>query len=108
MKVRTLLIAALAAAALAPLAAHAGEVTNREGRQESRIYQGTQRGSLTRGEYNRLQRSETRINDQRARDLSRNGGHLTGGEYARLNHEENRLSSRIYVDKHNGVNPRRP
>jgi hypothetical protein len=105
MNARNVLLAALCIATLAPMAAQAGEVRNREVRQETRIYQGTQSRQLTRGEYDRLQGSEARINDQRRNDLYRDGGHLTNAQYYHLNREESRLSSRIYVDKHNDVRP---
>jgi hypothetical protein len=103
MNARKLLLATLCTAAMiAPVAAQAGEVYNREANQENRIYQGVQNGSLTRGQYDRLQSREAQINDQRINELRRNGGHLTGWQYAQLNREENRLSGRIYVDKHDG------
>lgn len=105
MNVRKLLITALCMAALMPVAAQAGEVRNREVRQENRVYQGVQSGQLTRGEYDRLQNSEARVNDQRRNDLYHDDGHLTGAQYRQLNREENRLSNRIYVDKHNNVKP---
>lgn len=101
MKARSIVIAALfAASAFAPLAAQAGEVTNREVRQENRIYAGVRSGSLTSGQYDRLQAAEGRLNDRRLNDLRANGGRLTAGEFYRLNRQENRLSKRIYVDKH--------
>jgi len=102
---KNLLLTTLCLAAFMPMAAQAGEVRNREVRQENRIYQGVQSDQLTRGEYDRLQRGEARINDQRRNDLYRNDGHLTGAQYQKLNREENRLSSRIYIDKHNNVKP---
>jgi hypothetical protein len=105
MNARNVFIAALCIAALAPMAAQAGEVRNREANQENRIYQGVRIDQLTRGEYDRLQRGEARINDRRLSDLSRDNGHLTGAQYRQLNREENRLSNRIYIDKHNDVKP---
>lgn len=84
-----------------PAAAQAGEVFNREHRQENRIYQGAANDSLTRGEYDRLQAREASINAQRRSDLSRNDGHITPQEYRNLNHRENDLSRSIYRDKHN-------
>jgi hypothetical protein len=95
------LIAATALIALVPLAASAGEVENRIHDQQARINQGVRDGSLTAGEYRRVDGSLDRIQAQRNRDLRANGGHLTPGEYAHLNREENRLSDRIAFDKHN-------
>jgi hypothetical protein len=100
MNARKLLFVTLSLALLAPAAAQAGEVRNREVRQENRIYQGVQNGSLSRGEYDRLQGREAQINAQRRYDLAHDGGHLTPSQYGRLNREENRLSGSIYADKH--------
>lgn len=106
MNLRASIIATLCIAAVsAPLVAQAGEVHNREIRQEQRIYQGVQNGSLTRGEYSRLQSGESRINNQRREDLENGDGHLTGQQARQLNREENRLSKRIYIDKHNNIKP---
>ena len=98
---KIVLSTALLAAFVAPLAANAGEVQNRINNQNGRINQGVHNGSLTYGEYHRLDRSEDRIQAERNRDLRRDGGHLTAGQYHSLNHQENNLSDRIYFDKHN-------
>jgi len=88
-----------AATILAPVAAQAGEVRNREMHQQSRIYAGVRNGSIDPGEYRQLERSEDRLDDLRARDL-RSGGGLSRREYVQLNRDENRLSHKIYHDKH--------
>ena len=95
------LILGMAVAAFVPIAASAGEVQNRLNNQTGRIDQGVRSGSLTYGEYHRLDNGEDRIQAQRNRDLRANDGHLTRGEDLRLNHEENNLSDRISFDKHN-------
>jgi Ni/Co efflux regulator RcnB len=98
---KKVLFGILAAATFAaPLAAQAGEVVHREHRQENRIYAGVSNGSLTRGEYDRLQAREASINFSRERDLARNGGTLTPQEYRNLNRRENALSHAIYHEKH--------
>jgi len=103
---KLLTLAVLCTASLiAPIAAQAGEVSNREAWQEHRIYQGVRDGQLTAGEYGHLQRQEARLNDQRVNDLARNGGHLTGRQYQQLNREENRISNHIYRDRHNDRYP---
>ena len=107
----TLRTAALLLAALAPLAASAGEVVQREANQQRRIGQGAYSGQLTARETGRLETREAAINATRRTDLAANGGRLTPGEYAGLNRRENRLSNGIYADKHNlatqpGVLPR--
>jgi hypothetical protein len=98
---KLVLTSTLLAVFAAPLAANAGEVQNRINDQHGRINQGVRNGSLTYGEYNRLDRSENRIQAERNRDLRQNGGHLTPGEHQSLNRQENRQSRRIYFDKHN-------
>jgi hypothetical protein len=98
---KAILATALMAAFVAPLAANAGEVQNRINDQNARITHGVRDGSLTRGEFNRLDRSEDRIQAERNRDLRMNGGHLTAGERASLNRQENRQSDRIFFDTHN-------
>ena len=98
---KLVLTSTLLAVFVAPLAANAGEVQNRINDQRGRINQGVRNGSLTGGEYNRLDRSENRIQAERNRDLRQNGGHLTAGEHQSLNRQENRQSRRIYFDKHN-------
>jgi len=91
----------LAAVAL-PATAQAGEVGNRLGHQEYRIYQGVRDGQLSPREYERLQAGEARINDVRVEDLENHDGHLTYGEYRQLNRMENRQSNRIFWTKHDG------
>ncbi len=99
---KTLVAAALLASLVAPLAASAdGHVEQRIDNQQGRIRQGVHNGSLTRGEYNRLDNGLDHIQAQRRRDLRRNDGRLTAAESRRLNREQNRLSNRIYFDKHN-------
>lgn len=98
--IATLTTGVLAASSL-PLAARAGEVSNRVGDQQARINQGVRSGELTRGEHARDEAHLAAINAQRRIDLARNGGHLTGAEKARLNRELNRNSARIYNTKHN-------
>lgn len=98
---KTLVATALLASLVAPLAAGAGEVENRLHREDARINQGVRNGSLTYGEYQRLDNAADRIQAQRNRDLRRNDGRLTAAEYRQLNREENTLSDRIYFDKHN-------
>lgn len=102
MNVKVLVFAvATAAAIVAPLAAQAGEVYNREGYQEARIYNGVRDGQLGPREYDNLQNREARLNWARRQDLARNGGHLTPWEYHHLNQRENAISRSIWNDRHN-------
>jgi hypothetical protein len=91
-----------AASIVAPLSAQAGEVYNRESRQEHRIYQGVRNGSISRQQFFNLQRQEAHLNAQRFGDLHDGDGRdgLTTRQYAQLNHEENHYSREIYRDKH--------
>jgi hypothetical protein len=97
---KALLAFLCASSMLIPLAAQAGEVRNREVRQENRIYQGVHGGSLTTNEYDRLQSQEARLNDLRERDLHSGGG-LSHREDVQLNRDANHVSRDIYRDKHN-------
>jgi hypothetical protein len=98
---KTLIATALLASIVAPLAASAGEVEQRIDNQQHRINQGVRSGSLTAGEYRRLDNGEDHIQAERNRDLRRDDGHLTTAQYRQLNRQENNLSDRIYFDKHN-------
>jgi hypothetical protein len=101
---KAILAAALFASSVAPLAASAGEVENRLHHEQARINQGVRNGSLTYGEYRRLDNTEDRIQAERNRDLR--DGRLSPREYRQLNRQENRLSDRIYFDKHNRAHQR--
>jgi hypothetical protein len=97
--------AAIAFSAL-PSAASAGEVNNRDHRQQAIIDQGVKSGQLTQREYDRDQFRLDRVENQRARDLRADGGHLTRTQYAHLNRELNRNSNDIYFTKHNKATQR--
>ncbi len=101
MLTKTLLATALFASFIAPLAASAGKVENRIHHENARIDRGVRNGSLTYGEYHRLDNGADRIQAERNRDLRRDDGHLTRAQYRSLNRQENNLSDRIYFDKHN-------
>jgi len=102
---KAIVATALLASLVAPLAANAGEVERRLHHETARIDQGVRNGSLTYGEYQRLDNEEDRIQAQRNRDLR--DGRLTRAEYRQLNREENRLSDRIYFEKHDRQHQRR-
>jgi hypothetical protein len=95
-----IVLAAVAALALLPIAANAGEVQHRVNHEQARIDQGVTGHDLSYGQYHRLEGSLDHIEAQRDRDLRANDGHLTGSEVRQLNREENNLSDRIYWDKH--------
>ena len=76
------------------------EVNQREENQQDRIAQGVSNGTLFPQEAAKLEKGESRIQQQEAQDLQKNNGHLTPAEQAKLNSEENRLSHRIHHEKH--------
>jgi len=99
MKTAFHLAAALALLGLA-LPSLAAEVDRRQERQQARIAQGVESGSLTPGETARLEQKEARIHREVRRDRAANGGVLTPAEKARVNRQEDRVSRQIYREKH--------
>ncbi len=83
-----------------PLTAQAGQLNNRIERQERRIQNGVNNGSLTPKEYHRLHNREENIEAARYRAI-RSGGKLTIAEKYRLNRRLNSTSKAIYRAKHN-------
>lgn len=77
------------------------EVNQREQNQQDRIAQSVKSGSLTAQEAAKLEKGETKIQQQEKADLQKNNGHLTAAEQARLNKEQNAESKRIHRKKHN-------
>jgi len=101
--VRLISIAALGLA-LSGATAFAGphkNIDKREARQQHRIAQGIQSGSLTPREAARLERQEARINELEAK-ARRSGDGLSPKEREELNRLLNTESHRIYVQKHDG------
>ena len=77
------------------------EVDRREARQQQRIAEGVENGSLSPRETAKLERREAKIHREIKRDRAANGGHLTPAERAKINREQNRTSRAIYRMKHN-------
>lgn len=75
---------------------HAARVDN----QRERIHQGVENGTLTPEQGARLQRRDTRINQEARRQAARNGGNLNERQEARIHRQMNRQSRRIYNAKH--------
>jgi hypothetical protein len=98
--VRIVSIAALGLS-LSGATAFAGQhnINKREQRQQHRIAQGIQSGSLTPKEASILERQEARINELEAKDRTSGGG-LSPQERAELNRLLNTESHRIYAQKH--------
>lgn len=78
----------------------------REARQQTRIYNGAQDGSLTPREFQRLERGESRIDRAEAR--AKADGVVTRGERRHLNHMLDRQSAAIYHQRHDGQGVRLP
>jgi hypothetical protein len=83
------------------LPAFGAEVDRREARQQKRIAEGIENGSLNAKEAANLERRETKIHNEIQRDRAANGGHLTPAERPKINREQNRASRAIYRKKHN-------
>ncbi len=79
--------------------AFAGPFTRREARQQVRIYQGVDNGSITPGEFMRLEAEQGRIDSHRQQAWS--DGVMTPREAGRLTREQNRASRHIWRAKHN-------
>src|SRR5260370_3594658 len=85
-----------------PLAA---EVDRRAERQQERIAEGVENGSLTPRETANLERREAKINREIRRDRAENGGTLTPAERAKINREQNRDIRAICRKKDYDVHP---
>jgi hypothetical protein len=77
------------------------QVNRREARQQKRIAQGINNGSLSPKETANLERREASVQRQEQRDMAKHNGHLTKAEQRQLNRRQNRISRSIYKDKHN-------
>jgi hypothetical protein len=81
--------------------AFAQNLNKREARQQQRIAEGIENGSLTPKETARLEKQEARIKQLQAKDRQSGGG-LSDKERDELNHLLNTESHRIYAQKHDG------
>jgi hypothetical protein len=87
--------------ALSSAPAFAQNINKREAKQQHRIAEGIENGSLTPKETARLEKQEARINELEAKDR-KSGGGLNPQERAELNRLLNTESHRIYAQKHDG------
>jgi len=78
--------------------AFAGPFTRREARQQARIYDGVDNGSITPREFMRLEAEQARIEAHRQKAWS--DGVMTPREAGRLTIEQNRASRHIWRAKH--------
>ena len=87
--------------ALSSAPAFAQNLNKREAKQQHRIAEGIENGSLTPKETARLERQEARIKELQAKDRQSGGG-LSPQERTELNKLLNTESHRIYAQKHDG------
>ena len=79
----------------------AGQIGDRQIRQQERIHQGVVSGALTVREAAALEREQCRIRKGKQRAWS--DGELSPGEWARLHYLQDRASAHIYKKKNNGI-----
>lgn len=92
-------VAAAAQATSAQLNDRTHHLNARQENQQDRIQQGVKSGQLTRGEAQRLEAREGRLQANKLEDKAR--GPLTSKERQQLNRQANRDSRSIYRMKHN-------
>ena len=78
-----------------------GEIQKRRERQQQRIGEGIENGSLTPKEASHLEHRETKLNKEIRHDRRVNGGNLTNKEKKQINRQQNALSNQIYRYNHN-------
>ena len=97
---KTLLFAALAVIATAPVLADTPRYDARQAHQRERIVNGVENGELSMRETRRLAAGQVHLN--RVERRAKADGVVTARERARLQHEANQQSRRIYRQKHDG------
>lgn len=93
----------LALAAIAVPAFGQNEVEQRLDKQQKRIEQGEEAGSITPLEAQKLERRENAIRKSEQKDLAKHGGKLTPREKHRLNKRLDSTSREIQRKKKNAV-----
>ena len=78
-----------------------GRIQTRKERQQKRIGQGVENGSLAAKEAANLEHKETKLNKEIRHDRKVNGGNLTDKEKKQINRQQNRVSDGIADKKHN-------
>jgi hypothetical protein len=77
------------------------QVNRRETRQQKRIANGINNGSLSPQQTANLEKREASVQNQQQKDMAAHNGHLTKTEQRQLNRRQNHISKSIYKDKHN-------
>ncbi len=81
--------------------AMARDIAQRQVRQQERVAQGVESGSLNANEAARIERQEARLHREVVRSRA-DGAGLNAAERARIDRQQDRLSREIARDKHNG------
>jgi hypothetical protein len=76
------------------------EIGQRKENQQDRIAQGVASGQLTPAEASRLEKRESRINQETRAMRAENGGKLTAEDKAKVNRQQNHTSRAIHHQKH--------
>jgi hypothetical protein len=92
--------ASVAGAQTVPDHPRVNEVNQRLDNQQSRINQGLANGTMNDRQAARDEHHDANIAKRESTDEAKHNGHLTKGEQNRLNRSENRNSRRIYRQKH--------
>jgi hypothetical protein len=94
------LAASLAMAQTVPDHPRVNEVNQRLDNQQARIDQGLANGTMNGKQAARDEKHDANIAKRESVDEAKHNGHLTKGEQNRLNRSENRNSRHIYRQKH--------
>lgn len=110
---KTMRIVIAAASLMGMTAAYADEPVNKPGRihtrqerQQKRIGEGVENGSLTAKETAKLEHKEAKLNREIRHERAADGGKLTAANRAEINRKQNRLSKEIYKEKHDAQTQR--
>jgi hypothetical protein len=93
-------VSAAAVAQEVPDHPRVNEVNQRLDNQQARINQGVANGTMTGKQAARDETHDANIAKRESVDEAKHNGHLTKGEQNRLNRSENRNSRHIYRQKH--------
>ncbi len=77
-----------------------GRIAERKERQQKRIGEGVENGSLTAKEASKLETREANLNKTIRQERKANGGTLTPKEKAKVEARQDRISKDIYKQKH--------
>jgi hypothetical protein len=76
------------------------QVNRRETRQQNRIANGVNDGTLSAKQAGNLEKREASVQNREQKDMAAHNGHLTKAEQKGINRQQNRISRSIYKEKH--------